>query len=175
MSASVPTHQSLWGSHQESQQDPLQAPELLRVTMAGEVAKRYKKLVSCLHQTLHPGIYDLNPLGPDRAWPWLDPRKNIGTMGIIYFNKLKMYCAFGKKLINIMLPWSRNNMYQYIFCPNLGNGFPTLKLHKCVSEHSFTCTQFLLLSNVFAGKNFTNLCNSSYMFVIYLYLKSSKL
>jgi len=86
-----------------------------------------------------------------------------------------MYCAFGKKFINIMLPGSKKNTYQYIFCLNLGNGFPTPRLHKCVGEHSFTCTSFLLFPGVFSSKNFTDLCDSSYMFVIYLYLNSSKL
>lgn len=37
--------------------------------MAEGVAKR-NKLLSCLHQMLHPGTRDLDPLGPDRAWPW---------------------------------------------------------------------------------------------------------
>lgn len=123
---------------------------------------------------LHPRTHDLDPLGPARAWPcWLwNTGKNTGTMGLIYFNKLKLYCAFGKKFINIMLPWSKNNMYQYIFCPSLGSWFPTPRLHKCFTVLHVHNSFFLLMC---LQVKTLLMCHSSYMFAIYVYLNSSKL
>lgn len=143
MFASVPTKQSPWGSHQGG---PNHSRTLSRHQncLGSQWQKRWLKgtINSCpaQRQTFHPGTHDLDPLGSDRARSCWTLGTNIGTMGLIYFSKLKMHCAFGKKFINIMLPWSKNNMYQCIFCPSLGNGFPNPALHKCVSEHSFTCT-----------------------------------